>query len=296
MENKITITIANDDHTLALNIANYVKMQNDMEVVGIAQDGENTIKMIVEKEPNIVLLDLIMPIHDGIVILEKIRELESKGIYKGNTKFMIMAQSTTNSMIEQAVSLGADYILVSPFNIELIIDSIRRVQKSYKEQLNREEVSSNQFQNNSLQAQNIPSFDITESLAKLDTINKCLLNDRDLDSLISIIILKVGIPPNLKGYNYIKEALKLILNDFSILNQITKVLYTEMAEMFKTTPTSIERGIRTAIEYVYSKPSSDLLENLFGNVISPESGRPTNTVFLSILAEEIRLALIHHKY
>ena len=268
MKEKIKILIADDNQDFSATLASYLGNQEDMEVVAIVKDGEEAIDLISAKSPDIVLLDVIMPHLDGIGVLEKLN------VIKLNKKpICIMLSAVGQDKITQkAIVLGAEYYIVKPFDIEILVKRIREL-KNYKPVSN----------------QNILSKEIKQQYIEINSESK--KSEENLEALVTNIIHEVGVPAHIKGYQYLREAIIMVVKDIDVINQITKSLYPEIASRFKTTPSRVERAIRHAIEVAWGRGQADVVENIFGYTISASKGKPTNSEFIAMIADKLRLEL-----
>lgn len=269
MKEKTTILIADDNQEFSQTLANYIQEQEDMEVIGIAKDGEEAVDMITNIMPDVVLLDVIMPHLDGIGVLEKMN------IIKCNKKpICIMISAVGQDKITQkAVNLGAEYYVVKPFDIELLIKRIREL-KNFKPNQNV-----NNFIGREIKQQYV---EIPENGGK---------SQENLEALVTNIIHEVGVPAHIKGYQYLREAIIMVVNDIDVINQITKSLYPKIAFKFNTTPSRVERAIRHAIEVAWGRGDQQTVEKIFGYTISAAKGKPTNSEFIAMIADKLRLEL-----
>ena len=268
MREKTRVLIADDNQEFSRTLTTYINNQEDMEVVAKAKDGEEAIEMISNLLPDIILLDVIMPHLDGIGVLEKISTIKIE-----KTPICIMLSAVGQDKITQrAIELGAQYYVVKPFDIELLIKRIREL-KNYKPGQN------NNFITKEIKQQYI---DMPEG-AKREKEN--------LEALVTNIIHEVGVPAHIKGYQYLREAIMMVVNDIDVINQITKSLYPDIASKFKTTPSRVERAIRHAIEVAWGRGQSEVVESIFGYTISAAKGKPTNSEFIAMIADKLRLEL-----
>ena len=113
----------------------------------------------------------------------------------------------------------------------------------------------------------------------------------NLEALVTNVIHEVGVPAHIKGYQYLREAIMMVINDIDVLNQITKRLYPKIATRFETTPSRVERAIRHAIEVARGRGEQDMVENIFGYTVSAQKGKPTNSEFIAMIADKLRLEL-----
>ena len=269
MDNKITVLIADDNHDFAMTLLGYLKEEKDLEVVGVAKDGQEASELISITKPDIAILDVIMPHLDGLGVLEKINEsqMEKKPI-------CIMLSAVGQEKITQrAIELGAQYYIIKPFEINVLIKRIREI-KTFQPIGNK--VS---FINKEIRA---PYIEIQQE--KKNT-------SENLEALVTNIIHEVGVPAHIKGYQYLREAIMMVVKDIDVINQITKQLYPEIAAKYHTTPSRVERAIRHAIEVAWARGQIDTVESIFGYTISNSKGKPTNSEFIAMIADKLRLEL-----
>ena len=271
MREKIRVLIADDNQEFSMTLATYLKNQDDMLVVGRAKDGNEAIDMIPNLMPDVVLLDVIMPHLDGIGVLENINMMRMS-----KRPICIMLSAVGQDKITQrAIELGAEYYVVKPFDIELLITRIREL-KNYKPSSNN----------------NFISRETAQSKIQYIEISKDKVNVEDnLEALVTNIIHEVGVPAHIKGYQYLREAIIMVINDIDVINQITKSLYPQIANKFDTTPSRVERAIRHAIEVAWGRGQQEVVENIFGYTISAAKGKPTNSEFIAMIADKLRLEL-----
>jgi len=269
LKEKITILIADDNSDFAMTLVSYLEKEENMEVIGIAKDGKEACDMIVNTEPDVVLLDVIMPYMDGLGVLEEMAAKEMK-----KRPIFIMLTAVGQAKITQkAISLGAEYYVVKPFDIELLIKRIKDI-KYYQPT-----PSQSCFVNREIK---VPYIDIPEAKKK---------HEGNLEALVTNIIHELGVPAHIKGYQYLREAIMMVINDIDIINQITKQLYPEIAEKYKTTPSRVERAIRHAIEVAWARGQQEAVETIFGYTVSATKGKPTNSEFIAMIADKLRLEL-----
>ena len=201
MKEKISVLLADDNSEFANTLSSLVNNQEDMEVIGVARDGKEAYEMIVESNPDVVLLDVIMPHLDGLGVLEKIASLN----LEKNPTFIMLSAVGQDKITQKAINLGAQYYVVKPFDIELLIKRIREV-KYYQPAI----------KNNFINRENKQSYIEINSNIKNSQAN--------LEALVTNIIHEVGVPAHIKGYQYLREAIIMVVNDIDVINQITKQL------------------------------------------------------------------------
>ena len=265
VKDKITILLADDNAEFTGTLSAHLDNQEDMEVIGIARDGKQAYDIIVNTEPDVVLLDVIMPHLDGLGVLEKVA---NSGMEK--TPIFIMLSAVGQDKITQkAIALGAQYYVVKPFDIDLLTKRIREV-KYYQPSLR------NTFINR----------EAKQSYIEIDK-----KDESNLEALVTNIIHEVGVPAHIKGYQYLREAIIMVVKDIDVINQNTKQLYPEIDKKYETTPSRFERAIRHAIEVAWGRGQQDAVESIFGYTISAAKGKPTNSEFIAMIADKLRLEL-----
>ncbi|MCI8470502.1 MAG: sporulation transcription factor Spo0A [Clostridia bacterium] len=269
MKEKLSILIADDNQEFSHTLSSYINSQEDMEVIAIAKDGNEAVDMISNTLPDVVLLDVIMPHLDGLGVLEKLDMIK---IDKKPICIMLSAVGQ-DKITQKAVTLGADYYIVKPFDIEVLIKRIREV-KFFKPT-----PTGGNFMTREPRQKYI---ELPEEEAK---------KEENLEALVTNIIHEVGVPAHIKGYQYLREAIMMVVNDIDVINQITKSLYPKIAFKYNTTPSRVERAIRHAIEVAWGRGQQEAVESIFGYTISAAKGKPTNSEFIAMIADKLRLEL-----
>ena len=272
MREKITVLIADDNQEFSTTLATYLKNQEDMVVVGRAKDGNEALDMVSSLMPDVLLLDVIMPHLDGIGVLEQMNMIK---LNKKPICIMLSAVGQ-DKVTQRAIELGAEYYVVKPFDIDLLITRIREL-KNY---------------NPSSQNNNFISREIGISKQQyIDIPNNSANKEENIEALVTNVIHEVGVPAHIKGYQYLREAIIMVINDIDVINQITKCLYPQIANKFHTTPSRVERAIRHAIEVAWGRGEQKTVENIFGYTISAAKGKPTNSEFIAMISDKLRLEL-----
>ena len=272
MKDKISILIADDNVDFANTLASYIEKENEMEVIGMAKDGNEAVDMVTTTQPDILLLDVIMPHLDGLGVLEKIY---TSNMEKKPLTIMLSAVGQ-DKITQRAIELGAQYYVVKPFDINLLLKRVKDL-KNFQPA---------QFKNVSATSAN---REIKAPYIEISPENK--KNEENLEALVTNVIHEVGVPAHIKGYQYLREAIMMVVNDIDIINQITKQLYPEIALKYTTTPSRVERAIRHAIEVAWGRGQTDVVESIFGYTVSAAKGKPTNSEFIAMIADKLRLEL-----
>lgn len=256
---KIKVCIVDDNRELVGLLEDYISSQEDMEVTGIAHNGQDCLEMLQGTDPDVLILDIIMPHLDGLAVLDRLRE-EKRGSLPNVIMLTAFGQE---DVTKKAVELGASYFVLKPFDMENLGNQIRQVSGK----------------NNSV-SRKLPS-----SNYRPHSDNK----PKNLDASITSIIHEIGVPAHIKGYLYLREAISMVYNDIELLGSITKVLYPDIAKKYNTTASRVERAIRHAIEVAWSRGNIDSISSLFGYTVSMTKAKPTNSEFIAMVADKLRL-------
>lgn len=270
MKEKLNILIADDNQEFSRTLSSYINNQEDMEVIAVAKDGNEAVDMMSNTKPDVVLLDVIMPHLDGLGVLERINimNIEKKPIC------IMLSAVGQDKITQQAINNGADYYIVKPFDIEVLIRRIREI-KFFR--------PNHQTGGNFLAREPRQKYiELPENEGK---------KEENLEALVTNLIHEVGVPAHIKGYQYLREAIMMVVNDIDVINQITKSLYPKIAFKYGTTPSRVERAIRHAIEVAWGRGQQEAVENIFGYTISAAKGKPTNSEFIAMIADKLRLEL-----
>ncbi len=259
---KITCAIADDNVRMLQLLNDVVATEPSIENVGNAKDGEELFALIKSKSPDVVLLDLIMPKIDGLTVMEKVNE--NKNIQKKPT-FIIISAIGNERIAEDAFNLGADYYIMKPFDNNALLNRIRNIKNS--------------MSRNGTVFKNVKQTVVEQSADR----------ENNLENDITGIIHEIGIPAHIKGYQYLREAIFMVVRDMDMLNCITKVLYPTIAKKFQTTSSRVERAIRHAIEVAWSRGKIEVIDELFGYTVNNGKGKPTNSEFIALISDKIRL-------
>ncbi len=256
---KLRVLIAEDNPRMASVMENILMDDNEIQVVGTAEDGMETLGMIEETKPDLLLLDLIMPKMDGLGVLEKLRE---KGEREQIPDIIVVSGISQERITDTAFSLGASYYLLKPFEPEILLSHVQKFKPGAKATFI---ATRNDYRRN-------------EEMAKYN-----------LESDVTNIIHEIGVPAHIKGYQYLRDAIMMSVDDKEMLNSITKILYPSIARQHGTTPSRVERAIRHAIEVAWSRGKVDTIDELFGYTVHHGKGKPTNSEFVALIADKIRL-------
>ncbi|NLM21481.1 MAG: sporulation transcription factor Spo0A [Peptococcaceae bacterium] len=264
----IKVILADDNRDFIEILQNYIEKQEDMVLCGVAYNGNDALTMIKEKEPDIVVLDIIMPHLDGLGVLEKINEDPNR------PKVIILTSFGQENMTQRAVQLGADYYILKPFDLETLGKRIRQLAGA--SEITIPMAASSQA--------------VIENRAVMADKKSGLQGIRDTDVEVTKMIQQMGVPAHVKGYQYLRDAIVSVIKDVSLLGAVTKELYPMIAQKYNTTPSRVERAIRHAIELAWDRGNIDFMNKFFGYTINVDRGKPTNSEFIAMVADKLRIA------
>jgi len=207
--------------------------------------------MIQQHRPDILVLDLMLPKKDGISVLKTVSTMEQRPAVLATSGFV------TNYVASSAASLGARYLMLKPCDMDELVERLVEIRGGE----NRRAPASRPSEKTSI------------------------------ESMVTGIIHEIGVPAHIKGYQYLREAIIIAVEDMDVINAITKVLYPQVAKTFQTTPSRVERAIRHAIEVAWDRGDLDTLQRFFGYTVSNTKGKPTNSEFIALIADKLQLQL-----
>lgn len=254
MENEIRILIADSSPEFRSILKDSIGMENGMTVVGETSNGLEVQTLVEKKNPDILLMDVVLSGLDGLGVL---KQLSQKRADK-KPAVIILSYFLNEHTISEASDLGAKYFMLKPFDMTSLIEKIR-------------------------------GFCVS---SKPNAIEKGrLVRNVNLETMVTNIIHEIGVPAHIKGYLYLREAIILAVKDMEIINAVTKVLYPTIAKTFNTTASRVERAIRHAIEVAWDRGDIETLQSFFGYTVSNTKGKPTNSEFVAMIADRLQLQL-----
>ena len=258
---KLNVAIADDNEKMSDLLGNLINEDKELELVGHANNGAGLYDIIKEKEPDVVLLDIIMPQVDGLTVMERVGKDTN---LKKHPAFIVVSAVGQEQITEDAFQLGANYYILKPFDNNMLLSRIKHVRQAGQEKKK--------------ELKKVNAYESSNSYF-----------ERNLEADVTNIIHEIGVPAHIKGYQYLRDAIILSVNDLEMLNSITKILYPTIAKKHQTTPSRVERAIRHAIEVAWSRGKMDTIDELFGYTVSTGKGKPTNSEFIALISDKIRL-------
>ncbi len=263
MKNEINVLVVDDSVEFCEAISKFINMQDNINVIDIVHNGHDAIKVMKDKMPDVVLLDEIMPELDGLSVLSALNENEEFNNYR--PKVIMISAVTSDRVTNEALNLGVDYYMAKPIDMKSLVHRIECV--------------------NSDVVLNKGGFEID------NTSNKQNKTSSSLEARITTLLHEIGVPAHIRGYNYMRESILIAVDNIDVLNYITKELYPEIAKRCGTTPSRVERAIRHAIEVAWSRGNLETKDNLFSYTINVNKGKPTNSEFIALIADRLRLEI-----
>lgn len=232
-------------------LAAALQRADGFQVVGTAGDGEQAIRLINERKPQVLVLDLMLSKQDGISVLKAISNLDRKPVTLATSAFV------TDYVSAAVASLGVRYLMLKPCDMNILVERMEEIRGGES-----------------------PRYPAPRRMDRTG-----------IESMVTNIIHEIGVPAHIKGYQYLREAIILAVDDMDVINAITKVLYPQVAKTFQTTPSRVERAIRHAIEVAWDRGDLDTLQSFFGYTVSNTKGKPTNSEFIALIADRLQLQL-----
>ena len=224
----------------------------DIEVVAEAADGQEAFAKIARTKPNVVVSDLYLGKIDGVGIIRSAK----KQMPNDFPAFIMLASFTSQNLFEECCEAGAAYCMLKPIDFNALADRIKRLADKTRRRGNAK----------------VPGRE-----------------DGDLEAQVTKIIHQIGVPAHIKGYQYLRTAIIMAINDTEVINSVTKVLYPTVAKQYGTTSSRVERAIRHAIEVAWDRGDLDVLNSFFGYTVQNSRGKPTNSEFIAMIADNLRL-------
>lgn len=247
-DDKLKILLADSDATFCARMSQAVEQLSDMEIVGIAGDGSKALEAAAALRPDLLLIDFVLPVLDGMTVISRLRE------QKAPLSIAVLTTFASTQAGSECTALGVDILLRKPMEPAAVIERIRLWMKGK---------------------------------AKMTAAQ----DELALEVRVTDVIHQVGVPAHIKGYQYLREAIMMAVEDMDSVGAITKILYPSIAKKFKTTASRVERAIRHAIEVAWDRGDLETLQSYFGYTVSGSKGKPTNSEFISMIADRLRLQL-----
>ena len=251
MDHSRTVLIADSSDEFCAGLSTAIQHASGYRVVGTAMDGEQAIRMVTQLKPEVLVLDLMLSKQDGLSVLKAVNSMDKKPAVLATSAFI------TDYVINAINNLGVSYLMLKPCDMTALVERLDEIRGG----------------------------------ENLRTTPSRRLDKTSIEAMVTGIIHEIGVPAHIKGYQYLREAIIIAVNDMDVINAITKVLYPQVAKTFQTTPSRVERAIRHAIEVAWDRGDLDTLQRFFGYTVSNTKGKPTNSEFIALIADKLQLQL-----
>ena len=250
MEHCTTVFIADSAEEFCTGLTGALQHTGGFQILGTANDGESAIRAILEKKPEVLVLDLMLRKQDGLSVLKAIHGMDRRPLVLATSGFV------TEYVSSAAAGLGVRYLMLKPCDMTALVERLTEIRGGENRRM---------------------------PIRRSDKTG--------IETMVTSIIHEIGVPAHIKGYQYLREAIIIAVNDMDVINAITKVLYPQVAKTFQTTPSRVERAIRHAIEVAWDRGDLDTLQRFFGYTVSNTKGKPTNSEFIALIADKLQLQL-----
>jgi len=255
MSKQIKVLLADDSAEFGQACCSVLR-SHGFDVFLSAKNGNEVLASIKSTQPDVVLMDTFMPHLDALGVMKQMNNMRL-----AKRPLIFLMSSVDNATFEKEVlAAGADYYFLKHFDIDMVAERITQLTGWQK-----------------------------NGIATTRTNGRNL--EHDMDVIVSDIMHQIGVPAHIKGYHYLREAIKLSIQDTEIMNSVTKLLYPTVAKMFSTTSSRVERAIRHAIEVAWDRGDVDILSSYFGYTIQNSRGKPTNSEFIAMISDKLRLRM-----
>lgn len=274
MEQNVKILLADPSEEYRALVAEQLNDEPGLEVIGATADGRELLQLVQDTKPDVIILDLLLMNLDGMDVLRHLSEIDSKA---GR---IVVSGFYRDSIIAEAASLGADYFILKPFSLSTLFEKIRGLTRK---------TAVNSLMNSGAPALSAisPITGTAAGVARASAPNPRA--EANLEAVVTDVIHEIGVPAHIKGYQYLREAIILAVNDMETINAVTKVLYPAVAQKFNTTSSRVERAVRHAIEVAWDRGDLEVLQKFFGYTVSNIKGKPTNSEFIAMIADRLSL-------
>jgi two-component system response regulator (stage 0 sporulation protein A) len=264
MEKQINVLIADADKDRAELLSRNIMGDFKINVCEIVTNGYQLIERVDILKPDVVVMDVVLPNIDGIGVLQRFKSKKQEFAGFSMPKVIVLSGFKHDKTAQDCMDLGASYYMARPIGYSSVRDAIHRicdtavVEKAAKPGIGRK-------------------FEICEN--------------PDVETMVTEMIHEIGIPAHIKGYQYLRHAIMLVIDNLDVINSITKTLYPTVAQDFRTTSSRVERAIRHAIEVAWDRGDTEVLNSIFGYTIATSKGKPTNSEFIAMIADRLRLQI-----
>ena len=247
MENLTKVILADANEEFRILLEDTIEKTGEFAVVGSTGNGVELMELVHQLQPEMVIMDLILPGLDGFGVLSQLQAMGD-----GAPKVFVTSSFSNESTVSRAMDMGVYFFLPKPVSEQSLLEQMRKAAASQEE---------------------------------------VVVQEPALEGRVTAIIHEIGVPAHIKGYQYLREAIMIAVNDMDVINAVTKVLYPSVAKAFNTTPSRVERAIRHAIEVAWDRGDLETLQHYFGYTVNSAKGKPTNSEFIALIADRLQLQI-----
>ncbi len=260
MSKQVKVLLVDDSQVQLKECKQYLEQQQEVEEVRIANNGIDAYEILEKERIDVVIMDLILPKMDGFGILERLSTRNDMD----KPEIMVLSALSQESVVKRACEMGVEYYMIKPFSPQMLHKRIIELN----------------------------NLKIPEVRRIVRTVQKPTIGEKSRDEKITGVFLTIGIPAHIKGYHYLREAIKVVMDNEDVINRITKELYPRVAKRFNATPSKVERAIRHAIEVAWARGRIENINGMFGYNIYGKNDKPTNGEFIALVADKLKLEQI----
>jgi two-component system response regulator (stage 0 sporulation protein A) len=251
METILNVVIADNHESFAQSLKQTLNKTEGFSVVAVSGDGEEVVRLVEQHQADVLILDPMLTGMDGLGVLSK---LKSSTFHPA---IMVVTSFASEYLMQQMTELGVSYFMMKPCVMDAVIQNLQLLRHT------------------------APA---TRNITALQRQNA-------IETMVTNVIHEIGVPAHIKGYQYLRQAIIIAVEDMDVINAITKVLYPQVAKTFGTTPSRVERAIRHAIEVAWDRGDLETLQKFFGYTVSNTKGKPTNSEFIALIADKLQLQM-----
>ena len=257
---KINLILADASKEQVQNLSTFLTNEQNISIIGKCYDGSHLLSVLKNVQADCLIIDIFMPKIDGLKVLEEL--YNNSNNYKVPKNIIVTTAFSNNKVMQKCSEYNVDYYMIKPFDNSNLLQMIFELRSNKSKNILDTHKNNYSYKNESV----------------------------DLDTEITTLLHDIGVPAHIRGYQYIREAINLVYNDIEVLNSITKGLYPTIAIKFKTTASRVERAIRHAIEIAWVRGNIETITKIFSYTISYNKAKPTNSEFIAMIADKLRLA------
>lgn len=259
MNNQISVLVADENKELLKSAKNLFEENENISIVFVANNGEEALNNILQNKPDVVVLDVLLSGIDGFTVIEKAKNNSAK------CKFIVTSALSSETFVQKAMNLGVEYYMVKPIAPTIVLERILDL-----------------YETTSSAGKEISNVKEEKPVAQVEQSK-----NKQLEEKITNIFITVGIPAHIKGYYFLREAIKMAIDNPEVINSITKQLYPSIAERFSTSASKVERAIRHAIEVAWNRGKIENINSVFGVKVYSSNEKPTNGEFIALVADKM---------